>query len=84
MPRAAGEAVELGHDERVALAREVERRLQLRALLRCRDLLCEDLLAAGRLEITMLSIKAGVLLGRRCAALPDQDAMHGDYPRSVR
>src|SRR5215469_3931824 len=66
VPDGACKPVELGHNERVAFANEVESRSELRAFCNGGDLLGKYLLTASLFEISVLSLETGDLVGCRC------------------
>ena len=61
--RRAGQAIELGHDEGVAVAQVVERGLELAAVDDARYLLTEHLVAAEPLQLRQLGVEPGLLIG---------------------
>src|SRR6185312_15147053 len=73
----AGQPVELGHDQRVALADELDHVGKPRALGSRRDAFAENLLAAGRLEVAKLRLEPGLLLRGRNPSVSDD---HGAPP----
>src|SRR4051812_11557550 len=58
----AGEPVELGDDERVALADEIETGFKLRSFFDRRNLLVKNLLTASAAKITKLGLHPGPLI----------------------
>src|SRR3954453_13132572 len=58
----AGEPVELGHDQSVALADEIKTGIKLGSFLDRRDLLMENLLTASASKITKLGLHPGPLI----------------------
>ncbi len=65
-----GETIELGDDEGITLAAEIDGRLQLSAASDRGDLLAEQLPAPERGEITDLGVEAGLLFEGRGTRVP--------------
>ena len=81
---ASGQPIGLAGDQRIASADEAQGFLEPIALCHGGNLLGEDFLAAGSLQIADLGIQSGLLVAGRCPRITHQDARHRRSPPIVR